>query len=342
MASAYILLLSAVLIAVNGDCPASTPQAPVRTFGNSCFQFHMRESREFSVAEADCVREGGTELIIRDEATQTFIYNTIRTELGYHGIVWIGLTDAEREGDYRWVDGSKAEYTNWASGQPGILGGLEDCVAMDMREGGKWHDYRCETLLFLSGSHPYICEFDKTQNFRKDRQKTSNMDAIRLAIFCSVVVYSYAQIYECPAGSTEHQPVRTLGSFCYQFHLLESREFSAAETACRVDGGNIVNIKTQEIQDFIYNALRHEFNLHGAVWIGLNDMSKEGHYVWVDGSVASYTNWAPGHPLILISSFEDCVIMDMDSGKWKNSNCGNFLFFSGSYPFVCEYHLVAK
>lgn len=54
---------------------------------------------------------------------------------------------------------------------------------------------------------------------------------------------SYAQIYECPAGSTEHQPVRTLGSFCYQFHLLESREFSAAETACRVDGGNIVNIK---------------------------------------------------------------------------------------------------
>lgn len=55
--------------------------------------------------------------------------------------------------------GSQARYTHWASGQPGILGGLEDCVAMDVDDQGVWHDYVCEDILFVHGDHRFVCEY---------------------------------------------------------------------------------------------------------------------------------------------------------------------------------------
>lgn len=38
--------------------------------------------------------------------------------------------------------------------------------------------------------------------------------------------------------------------------------------------------------------LTHNENL----WIGMNDVNWEMHFVWTDGKGISYTNWAKGHP----------------------------------------------
>lgn len=32
------------------------------------------------------------------------------------------------------------------------------------------------------------------------------------------------------------------------------------------------------------------------LWIGMNDVNWEMHFVWTDGKGISYTNWAKGHP----------------------------------------------
>ena len=32
------------------------------------------------------------------------------------------------------------------------------------------------------------------------------------------------------------------------------------------------------------------------LWIGMNDVNWESHFVWTDGKGVSYTNWAKGHP----------------------------------------------
>ena len=44
-------------------------------------------------------------MIIRDPATQSFLYDTLRHDFRYSGIVWIGLTDEVSEDSWVWVDG---------------------------------------------------------------------------------------------------------------------------------------------------------------------------------------------------------------------------------------------
>ena len=50
-------------------------------------------------------------------------------------------------------------YTYWAKGQPGVFGGLEDCALLEFRNGGHWHDYACEGVLFNLQNHAWVCEY---------------------------------------------------------------------------------------------------------------------------------------------------------------------------------------
>lgn len=65
-------------------------------------------------------------------------------------------------------------------------------------------------------------------------------------------------------------------------------------------------------------------------WLGLTDQVTEGQFKWVTGEPLSYTNWAGGEPNNLLN--EDCVQMQLLSGKWQDVSC-----LVGLAPFVVEY-----
>ena len=80
--------------------------------------------------------------------------------------LWLGGTDKDEEGTWKWSDGSPFEFTNWLWGEPNNWIGNgpneldEDCMHMDnfgrwefdnegkLREkSGKWNDLRCDKKL---------------------------------------------------------------------------------------------------------------------------------------------------------------------------------------------------
>jgi len=67
---------------------------------------------------------------------------------------WIGLTDPETEGNWKWTSrATLTGYNNWCKNQPNDYKG-QDCAAIKAANQniGKWHDIRC------SGNKRFICE----------------------------------------------------------------------------------------------------------------------------------------------------------------------------------------
>ena len=72
----------------------------------------------------------------------------------YVGMTWIGLQrDPKNKSRWLWVDGSNANYTNWAKEEPDNEGDMENCTGIpSYLAPAKWKDMACNS--FLS----YVCE----------------------------------------------------------------------------------------------------------------------------------------------------------------------------------------
>ncbi|XP_066268488.1 collectin-10-like [Branchiostoma lanceolatum] len=96
-----------------------------------------------------CREEGGTLAMPRDAKTNAFLasFYMSKKSRGVSDLVfWIGLQDQEKEGTFKWLDGSAlGRYRLWSPGQPDSGGADEDCVVsgnVPLR-GHMWYDTPC-------------------------------------------------------------------------------------------------------------------------------------------------------------------------------------------------------
>jgi hypothetical protein len=96
------------------------------------------------------------------------------------------------------------------------------------------------------------------------------------------------------------------------------RVWTDARVECMKRGGDLVII-----DDAAENA---DLAAQGAVtlgtagtWsIGLNDLTVEGTFVWLDTGMGGFTGWGPGEPNDLEG--EDCAVL-IDNGLWNDQDC---------------------
>jgi hypothetical protein len=122
------------------------------SFGGHTYQL-MGPATTWDSAAARCKELGGHLLHIDSAEENAFVVDAF--VLPYGGIM-LGATDAEREGSWRWSDGSRLRYKNWARGEPNDAEGGEDYA--QIWEDGKWNDigafHACEY---------FVCEWDQMQ-----------------------------------------------------------------------------------------------------------------------------------------------------------------------------------
>ncbi|XP_056591969.1 C-type lectin domain family 17, member A-like isoform X2 [Triplophysa dalaica] len=125
---------------------ADTSPSPQLTDGWIEQEVHLylisSELRSWSESRSYCRDRGADLIIINNKEEQDFVNNI--TSGAQH---WIGLSDSDEEGRWKWVDGSALTSGFWEVGQPGYHR-LENCALSQ----SEWFDYPC-TSTFKS-----ICE----------------------------------------------------------------------------------------------------------------------------------------------------------------------------------------
>ena len=108
------------------------------------------ESRTWEDARKACLTMKGDLLSVLSNDEHDDVANELH-RLGV-GTAWIGLSDRNNEGDYRWSDKFMFNYSNWGAGEPNG-GSDENCIhMMSSSKNHKWNDISCNTVM------RYVCK----------------------------------------------------------------------------------------------------------------------------------------------------------------------------------------
>ncbi|CAI5784949.1 Hypothetical predicted protein [Podarcis lilfordi] len=119
-------------------------------FGKS-FYYISNEEKTWHDAESFCLtRDSHLASILSDEE-QNYLTSQLSDP------TWIGLTDENEEGNWKWTDGSRTKAQYWSLGNPSYSehdGALEkDCTSIVPSSGGyNWNDDYCHKL------HKWVCK----------------------------------------------------------------------------------------------------------------------------------------------------------------------------------------
>ena len=135
----FVLSIQAVLVC----------QSPWIEFQGSCYYLYT-EAKAWEPAKLKCLGNSAQLVKIESSDENNFIKSQFLPR-GYEDY-WIGLTDEENEGTWKWSDGSSLTgYINWDHGQPNNDGGRQNCGGI-RKSGAVWHDRSCSHL------KGFICE----------------------------------------------------------------------------------------------------------------------------------------------------------------------------------------
>ncbi|XP_073714251.1 uncharacterized protein [Misgurnus anguillicaudatus] len=162
-------------VTAKGSCPDNW-----HYFQGSCY-FISEESESWPQSQAYCKQKGGHLAIILNADEQTFIWNLLPR--GDWNAYWIGITDEETEGDWRWVDGTKLVGGFWEHGEPNNVNN-EDCgymvktMVLDRVATKSWYDAPCQMY------RPWICEkaADIQQPVKRRKEERSYLPYLLYAV----------------------------------------------------------------------------------------------------------------------------------------------------------------
>ena len=119
----------------------------------------------------------------------------------------------------------------------------------------------------------------------------------------------------------------------------QNRSWNEAETACEARGMQLARVDDAS-QDVWIRKIAMQANVAGRVWIGANDLQREGTWQWIDGTVFwmgevngrpvdnHYSNWAAEQPNN--DGTEDCAAIYLPVDAWIDTECGSH------YSFLCQ------
>uniref|UniRef100_A0A803V281 MRC1 protein n=1 Tax=Ficedula albicollis TaxID=59894 RepID=A0A803V281_FICAL len=250
--------------------------------------YFSKEHVHMEEARRICQRNFADLVVIEKESKRRFLWQYVSRK-GKSYFIGLVVSFDQR---FRWLDDTPVNYVAWAPNEPNFANNDENCVIMS-KDFGFWKDISCAL------KNAFICERHNS-------------------------TYSgFAPTVLPPLGGCPETWL-LFKNKCYK--IFGSREedkltWHSARSVCRELGGNLASIHNNQVQAFLTFHLK---DVASETWIGLNDINSEDTYLWTDGSVFDYSNWAQGFPF-RDKFTTDCITMTKGSayhgGLWENTDC---------------------
>ncbi|XP_034144067.1 ladderlectin-like [Esox lucius] len=131
-------------------CGRSCPSG-LTEYNSHCY-IYDNTARTWSQAEQNCLYLGGNLVSIHNAGENEAVKDVVFRATNSNPWTWIGGSDLYETKVWFWSDGTKFDYSNWASGEPNNGGGTEHCGQTNYQGAGYWNDLRCELTL------PSVCK----------------------------------------------------------------------------------------------------------------------------------------------------------------------------------------
>lgn len=100
--------------------------------------------RTWEQARAACQRMGGELASVHSSEEQACVTGVLQRAAAPGVGAWMGLSEAQQEGAWRWSDGSSSQYSQWLQGEPNNdSGGPTDCGHLWRDQQWQWNDIPC-------------------------------------------------------------------------------------------------------------------------------------------------------------------------------------------------------
>jgi Ca2+-binding RTX toxin-like protein len=103
-------------------------------------------------AKADAEKRGGHLATVGSKQEWEKILAVLPNKNGLEGSAWLGASDQDKEGVWKWVDGTAWNFSNWFYGEPNNSGSEDYAIIKGRESGYAWNDWSA------SGESSYVLE----------------------------------------------------------------------------------------------------------------------------------------------------------------------------------------
>jgi len=263
--------------------------------GNSLYT--IVDGPSWTQAEANSVKLGGHLAAVTNLEEYQFLdinfdkYNSIIT-------YWLGGTDKENEGEWKWMTGETFNYAKWGYQEPNNFRGL-----YPNNSGQNKTDPNGEDFLSMGTTSAGFGWGDRSDDHTDARHGISETSFIRRGDSAYVIVQG-------PTWEEAEANAVKLGGHLVTINDKEENEWLS--TVMRTEIQNRYSLvygygeDSDRAEEWRYNPL-----------IAYSDKVVEGNWTWADSSSSNYTNWFPGEPNASTTN-SDYAVMYFYGIRWNS------------------------